>query len=145
MPGYIERIDGDIASVQLSEDVFVPLEMLTAGISVKGEVYRMHPLGGGLVADSSFVPDDVSVPLEIIVHRDTRVLTSMGMAGLHNIWGDVSNPDVSNPNEISRFMDDEARKLRNEQRLMGVVARVLEIERRQQITQAAAPTPDTLF
>jgi hypothetical protein len=93
------------------------------GVKIDELPYRRHLRGGGLVADTSYVKDDITVPYHVTVGPDTHVVSDRGMAGQSYIWGNLRNP-----NEVSRVIDDEGRERRCQQRLVGVVARLLEIE-----------------
>lgn len=123
MPGYIERSGGQIVSVHVSDRMEVSLEELMLGVKIDDLSYRRHLLGGGLVADTSYVPDDISIPYQAIVGPDTRVISGFGMSGQPYIWGNLHNP-----NEVSRIMDDNGRMRRIDQKLAGVVTRLLKIE-----------------
>lgn len=140
MPGYLERSDGQIVSVHVSSRMEVPLEELIKGVNIDDMPYRRHLLGGGLVADTSFVPDDIAIPYQAIVGPDTHVVSGLGMSGQVHIWGNLRNP-----NEVSRVMDDESRKLRLDQKLVSVVTRLLDIERRCASETLAVPLDEALF
>jgi len=136
---YIDRYGGEIVGVNLTRRLNVPLAMLEMAMMLDGEPYRLHPIGGGLVAASSYVPDTVSVPRDVMIGPDTHVLTNRGMAGQTYVKGNFHNP-----NQVSQYIDDDGLKLLDEQRQMGVIGRVLEIERRKRMADAAAVV-DSLF
>lgn len=133
MPKYLERVGGEIVSVNVSRRLKVPLAMLQLAMRLDGEHYRMHPLGGGLVAVSSFVPDSLAIPHDIRIGPGTHVLTDKGMAGQLYI-----NGNFKNPNQVSREIDEEGLMLLQAQRELGVVGRVVEIDRRMQMAEASA-------
>lgn len=133
MPKYLERFGGEIAGVNVSRRLNVPLAMLQMAMLLDGEPYRMHPLGGGLVADSSFVPDSLAIPHDIRIGPGTHVLTDKGMAGQLYIKGNLKNP-----NQVSREIDEEGLMLLQAQRELGVVGRVMEIDRRMRMGEASA-------
>lgn len=128
MPGYIERDGSDITSVYVAPNVRVPVTELEEGISIDDVVFRRHLLGGGLVADSSYVPDTISVPHQITIGVDTRVVSQYGMAGQLYIQGNLRNPG-----DVSVAMDNEGRLLRSRQKMVGIVERLLAIERAQSL------------
>lgn len=123
MSEYIVRNGSEIIGVNVSNRMRVPLEQLVTGVEIDDELYMRHLLGGGLVADSSYVPDTVSVPYDIIVGKDTHVVSDVGMIGQSFIWGNLHNP-----NQVSRVIEEEGRKLRVQQKLLGITARLLDIE-----------------
>jgi len=136
---FLERYGAEIVGVQVSRRLRVPLEVLRTAIWLDDEAYRMHPLGGGLVAGSSYVPDTITVAHGIVVGSSTRVLTDIGMFGQTHIKGDFKNPNV-----VSRQMDDDGAKLLAEQEEMGLIRRLLAIEHSRKMA-AAADLADTLF
>jgi len=123
MPGYLEREGGQIVSVHVSDRMEVSLEELMIGVTIDGLPHKRHLRGGGLVADNSYVPDEIAIPYQTIVGPNTHVVSGLGMAGQPYIWGNLRNP-----NEISRIMGEDGRKLRIDQELFGIVNRLLEIE-----------------
>lgn len=135
---FLRRSEGMIVAVEVADGLTLPLEHLTIPLEKDDEPYYRHPLGGGLVAGSSYVPDDLSVPFPITVGPQTRIVSNYGMIGQFYVHGKLTNPD-----EVSRPMDEEGLKLRDEQREMGIVQRLLEIERR--LAVAALDRSQTLF
>ncbi len=130
---YLERVGSEIVGVNVSRRLCVPLEMLEMAMLLDGQPYRMHPNGGGLVAASSYVSDRVVIPQSMTIGPDTHVLTSMGMAGQFFIQGNFTNP-----NQVSQRIGEDGFKLLEEQRELGVMGRVIDIERRRQMARAAA-------
>ncbi len=122
---YLRREGSGIVAVEVTNGLVLPLEHLTIPLEKEDELYFRHPVGGGLVAASSYVPDELQVPYSVIVGPDTRVVSDHGMIGQHYVQGRLWNPG-----EVGRPLDDEGRKLRDEQREMGMIRRLLEIERR---------------
>ena len=139
MAEFLERQENEIIGVQVSRRLKVPLEVLRTAIWLDDEAYRMHPLGGGLVAGSSYVPDTVSVPHGVVVGSDTRVLTDVGMFGQTHIKGNLQNP-----NTVSRQMDNVGAKLLADQEEMGLIRRLLAIEHSRKMVEAA-DIADMLF
>lgn len=122
---YLERDGRQIVNVNVSDDVRMPFELFFHPVEINGELYLPHPLGGGLVAASSYMPDEFSLDFDTRVAPDTRVLSNLGMAGQRVIFGDFRNP-----NPVSRVMDDEGRRLLAEQRSDGILERLTRIEAR---------------
>lgn len=135
---FLQRDGSAIVAVEVADGLTLPLEHLTIPLEKNDERYYRHPIGGGLIAESSFVPDDLSVPYPITVGPQTRVMSDYGMIGQHFVHGKLTNPD-----EVSRPIDEEGLKLREEQREMGIVQRLLEIERR--LAAAALDRSQMLF
>jgi len=136
---FLERQGSEIIGVQVSRRLKVPLEMLRTAIWLDDEAYKMHPLGGGLVAGSSYVPDTVSVPHGVVIGSGTRVLTHIGIFGQTHIKGDFKNPNI-----VSLRMDDDGAKLLADQEEEGLIRRLLAIEYRRKMS-AAADIADALF
>lgn len=135
---FLKRDGGMVVAVEVADGLTLPLEHLTIPLEKDDELFFRHPLGGGLIADSSYVPDNLSVPYPLTIGRDTRVMSSHGMFGQHFVQGALRNPE-----EVSRLIDDEGVKLRDEQREIGMVQRLLEIERR--LAARALDRSQTLF
>lgn len=135
---FLRREGSGIVAVEVADGLTLPLEHLTIPLEMDDELYFRHPWGGGLVAASSYVPDDVRVPYTLTVGAETRVLSDRGLIGQHFVHGSLRNPE-----EVSRPMDREGSKLHGEQREMGVVRRLLEIERR--LAVAALDRSQALF
>lgn len=126
MSRYIERDGSGVIGVYVAPNVRVPITELEEGISINDIVFRRHLRGGGLVADSSYVPDTISIPHQITIGVDTRVVSQFGMAGQQYIQGGLRNPG-----DVSIAIDEEGRMLRSRQKMFGIVERLLAIEREQ--------------
>lgn len=122
----------------MADGLQLPLEHLTMPIAMGGEQYWRHPLGGGLVADSSYVPDAFVLDYNRTVAMQTRAIHER----VNNVNFAVIQGPVSGMYPISRWMDDEGVELRREQREMGVISRLLRIE--QQLARVAE-TSSRLF
>ncbi len=134
---FLHRDGSEIVAVTVASGLTVPMEHLTLPLEKDEELYFRHPLGGGLVADSAYVADELQVPFPVTVGPETHLVSDRGLIGQHYVRGRLWNPG-----EVSRPIDDEGYKLRAEQREMGLVPRLLEIERR---LASAARTADMLF
>lgn len=135
---FLQREGGGIVAARVADGLTLPLEHLTMPLEMNDELYFRHPFGGGLVATSSYVPDDLSVPYSVTVGPETRVVSNYGMIGQHYVHGKLWNP-----REVSRPLDEDGYKLREAQREIGVVQRLLEIERR--LAAAALDRSGSLF
>lgn len=121
---YLRREHGSIVAANVDSGLVMPLEHLTIPVEIDGEPYYRHPVGGGLVAASSFVPDDLRLPHYLTVRPDTRIVSDVGMEGQLSLRGDFWNPD-----EVSRDMDEEGAALLQKQRETGMIPRLIRIER----------------
>ncbi len=134
---FLERTGSEVVAVNVAGGLQLPLEHLILPILKDGELYWRHPIGGGLVADSSYAPDDLRVDYDVRVAGNTRLMSDSGIFGQFVIKGNFVNP-----REVSHHMDEEGMRLREEQRDTGIVARLLAIEHR---LAQAAELGDRLF
>lgn len=135
--GFLERSGQEIVAVNVADNIQLPLEHLMLPIRKNGELYWRHPVGGGLVADSAYIPDDLRVGFDVRIANNTRLLSDRGIFGQSVIRGNFSNPE-----EVSRWMDEDDLELRRLQKENGMVSRLLTIERR---LVRAADIADVLF
>jgi hypothetical protein len=73
------------------EGIILTPELLALPIVERKMVYRRHPNGGGLVANDSYVPDDLSIPFDFKVMPNTRLLSSDSISGISYTSGNYTN------------------------------------------------------
>lgn len=135
MTEYLLRSGSHIEAVRVSPRMVVPIEnLMTPFMEIDGQAFWLHPNGGGVVADSSHVPDHLRVPYGTTVGPKTELLDDRNLSGQHYVYGNFSNFT-----QVSRVIDEDGTKLRQAQRELGIVRRLelIDANRRQHLASLA--------
>lgn len=139
MNNYLERQDGVVTHVRVAQEVVVPLSHLTEPVYVRGVAYTVHPNGGGYVAETAFVEDELHIPRETTVGPRTNVLDDRCIFGQHFVSGNFSNGG-----DASRAITQEELESLQKSRPDSMIERLLKREQRLLASKALIDTT-TLF